>query len=74
MEHIHFIGIGGTGLSAIATVLLEQGYTVSGSDLTESNLYEAVQKSGGTVTLGHLAEILLVQIWLSDLQQFQRIM
>jgi len=56
MEHIHFIGIGGTGLSAIATVLLEQGYTVSGSDLTESNLFEAVQKAGGTVTLGHQAE------------------
>jgi len=56
MEHIHFIGIGGTGLSAIATVLLEQGYTVSGSDLTESNLFEAVHKAGGTVTLGHMAE------------------
>ncbi len=56
MEHIHFIGIGGTGLSAIATVLLEQGYTVSGSDLNESNLFEAVQKAGGKVTLGHRAE------------------
>jgi UDP-N-acetylmuramate--alanine ligase len=56
MDHIHFIGIGGTGLSAIATVLLEQGYTVSGSDLSESNLFEAVQKAGGTVTLGHRAE------------------
>jgi len=56
MEHIHFIGIGGTGLSAIATVLLEQGYTVSGSDLFESNLFKAVQKAGGTVTLGHRAE------------------
>lgn len=56
MEHIHFIGIGGTGLSAIATVLLEQGYTVSGSDLNETNLFEAVQKAGGTVTLGHRAE------------------
>ena len=56
MEHIHFIGIGGTGLSAIATVLLEQGYTVSGSDLNESNLFEAVQRAGGTVNLGHKAE------------------
>lgn len=56
MKHIHFIGIGGTGLSAIATVLLEQGYIVSGSDLTESNLLEAVQNAGGTVTLGHMAE------------------
>ena len=56
MEHIHFIGIGGTGLSAIATVLLEQGYTVSGSDLFESNLFEAVKMAGGTVALGHRAE------------------
>ncbi len=56
MEHIHFIGIGGTGLSAIATVLLEQGYTVSGSDLNESTLFDAVQKAGGSVTLGHRAE------------------
>ncbi|MCC6146162.1 MAG: hypothetical protein IT308_01200, partial [Anaerolineaceae bacterium] len=32
MEHIHFIGIGGTGLSAIARLLLESGYQVSGSD------------------------------------------
>jgi UDP-N-acetylmuramate--alanine ligase len=56
MKHIHFIGIGGTGLSAIATVLLEQGYTVSGSDLTESNLFDAVKKAGGSVTLGHRAE------------------
>jgi len=56
MEHIHFIGIGGTGLSAIAKVLLEQGYTVSGSDLNESSLFESVQKAGGTVTLGHDAE------------------
>ena len=56
MEHIHFIGIGGTGLSAIAKVLLEQGYTVSGSDISESNLFEAVRLAGGTVTLGHRAE------------------
>ncbi len=56
MEHIHFIGIGGTGLSAIAKVLLEQGYQVSGSDLNESPLYEAVKAAGGMVTLGHRAE------------------
>ncbi|MCJ7733179.1 MAG: UDP-N-acetylmuramate--L-alanine ligase [Anaerolineales bacterium] len=56
MDHIHFIGIGGTGLSAIAKVLLEQGYQVSGSDLQESPLFEAVKAAGGTVTLGHQAE------------------
>ena len=56
MEHIHFVGIGGTGLSAIAKVLLEQGYKVSGSDLTGSSLSEAVKEAGGVVHLGHQAE------------------
>ena len=59
MEHIHFIGIGGTGLSAIAKVLLEQGYRVSGSDLTASPLSEAVEMAGGKVYLGHQAENIL---------------
>jgi len=56
MEHIHFIGIGGTGLSAIAKVLLEEGYKVSGSDLTSSSLSVAVEDAGGKVYLGHQAE------------------
>jgi UDP-N-acetylmuramate--alanine ligase len=56
MEHIHFIGIGGTGLSAIAKVLLEQGYQVSGSDLTVSALFEGVKAAGGKVFQGHQAE------------------
>ncbi len=56
MDHIHFIGIGGTGLSAIAKVLLEQGVRVSGSDLLDSPLFEAVKEAGGTVMLGHRPE------------------
>jgi UDP-N-acetylmuramate--alanine ligase len=56
MEHIHFIGIGGTGLSAIAKVLLEQGLQVSGSDLNPSPLFASVKEAGGTVFLGHQAE------------------
>ncbi len=36
MEHIHLIGIGGTGLSAIARILVEKGYQVSGSDKAAS--------------------------------------
>ena len=59
MEHIHFIGIGGTGLSAIAKVLLEKGYRVSGSDLILSPLSEAVERAGGKVYLGHRAENIL---------------
>lgn len=56
MEHIHFIGIGGAGLSAIARVLLEQGHQVSGSDLNSSPLFESVKEAGGTVFLGHHAD------------------
>jgi UDP-N-acetylmuramate--alanine ligase len=55
MEHIHFIGIGGTGLSAIARVLLEQDLQVSGSDLYPSPLFESVKQAGGSVFLGHQA-------------------
>lgn len=50
------IGIGGTGLSAIAKVLLEQGYSVSGSDQYFSELAVAVQAAGAEVHLGHKAD------------------
>ena len=56
MERIHLIGIGGTGLSAIAKVLLEQGYRVSGSDQTYSELAEAVDRAGARVFVGHAAD------------------
>ena len=56
MEHIHLIGIGGTGLSAIARVLLERGYTVSGSDMQDSPLAQAVREAGAQVYIGHAAE------------------
>lgn len=54
--HIHLIGIGGTGLSAIARVLLERGYTVSGSDMHESPLAQDVRAAGAKVYIGHAAE------------------
>jgi UDP-N-acetylmuramate--alanine ligase len=56
MKHIHFIGIGGTGLSAIARVLLEKGYVVSGSDRTASPLFKAITSAGARTFLGHSAE------------------
>ncbi len=56
MQHVHFIGIGGTGLSAIARVLLERGSTVSGSDRAYSPLAEAIDQAGATVYVGHAAE------------------
>jgi UDP-N-acetylmuramate--alanine ligase len=56
MTHVHLIGIGGTGLSAIAMVLLESGYTVSGSDLHFSELAKSVVSAGAQFYLGHNPE------------------
>lgn len=55
-EHVHFIGIGGTGLSAIAKVLLERGYRVSGSDQKHSPLAQSVEQAGARVMVGHHAK------------------
>lgn len=56
MTHIHLIGIGGTGISSIARVLLERGFTVSGSDRTLSPLALELKKAGVTVFEGHAPE------------------
>jgi UDP-N-acetylmuramate--alanine ligase len=53
MTHVHVIGIGGSGLSAIARLLLESGYTVSGSDRALTPFAEEVRKAGATVYIGH---------------------
>lgn len=55
-QHVHFVGIGGAGLSAIARVLLEQGAEVSGSDLVMSPVAEALARDGARVFEGHRAE------------------
>jgi len=54
--HIHFVGIGGIGMSGIAELLLNLGYTVSGSDLKASDLTKRLATLGGTVYEGHSAE------------------
>lgn len=55
-KHVHFIGIGGTGLSAIARVLLESGYLVTGSDRAMSPLAKSLQAEGVRVDVGHRSE------------------
>ncbi len=52
----HFVGIGGSGLSAIARVLLERGEMVSGSDMAESPFVDSLRDMGAQVTIGHAAE------------------
>ena len=55
-QHIHLIGIGGAGISAIARVLLRRGFVVSGSDQNANSLAAALQADGATVFMGHAAE------------------
>jgi UDP-N-acetylmuramate--alanine ligase len=56
MKTVHFIGIGGAGMSAIAKVLVEQGWRVTGSDEKLSPLAQALAGQGATVYEGHRAE------------------
>lgn len=53
---IHFVGIGGMGMCGIAEVLINLGYSVSGSDVNETELTAHLSEIGGTITYGHRAE------------------
>jgi UDP-N-acetylmuramate--alanine ligase len=53
IRRIHFVGIGGAGMSGIAEVLANQGYLISGSDLKESNVTQRLEKMGVKVFIGH---------------------
>ena len=53
IKHIHFIGIGGSGMIGIARVLLKKGYKVSGSDITETHELKKLKKNGAKVYIGH---------------------
>jgi UDP-N-acetylmuramate--alanine ligase len=53
VKRVHFVGIGGSGMSGIAEVLLNLGYQVSGSDLSESAVTERLRSLGATVYRGH---------------------
>ncbi len=55
-EHIHFVGIGGIGMSGIAELLLNLKYRVSGSDLRETEITRRLVSLGGNVHVGHKAE------------------
>ncbi len=56
IKHIHFVGIGGIGMSGIAEVLINLEYKVSGSDMKESDTTERLRKLGGEISIGHRAE------------------
>ncbi|RZI43579.1 UDP-N-acetylmuramate--L-alanine ligase [Herbaspirillum sp. HC18] len=56
VKNIHFVGIGGSGMSGIAEVLLNLGYTISGSDLSSNAATQRLAERGARITLGHAAE------------------
>ncbi len=56
IKHIHFIGIGGSGMNGIAQVLLNQGFFITGSDLKESQTVENLRNMGAKIYIGHRPE------------------
>ena len=56
VKNIHFVGIGGSGMSGIAEVLLNLGYTISGSDLASNAATQCLAERGAKITFGHAAE------------------
>lgn len=56
MKKIHFVGIGGAGMSAIAKILVEKNFEVSGSDLHGSELVEKLRSQGAKIVQGHCGE------------------
>ncbi len=56
VQHIHFVGIGGAGMCGIAEVLLNLGYRVSGSDLSESATTKRLSDLGAVIQIGHDAK------------------
>lgn len=56
VKNIHFVGIGGVGMSGIAEVLLNQGFKISGSDLGDNATTQRLKKAGARIEVGHAAE------------------
>ena len=56
VKHIHFVGIGGSGMSGIAEVLANLGFTVSGSDLADNATTRRLADLGVRTHIGHAAE------------------
>ncbi|UCB49637.1 MAG: UDP-N-acetylmuramate--L-alanine ligase, partial [Deltaproteobacteria bacterium] len=53
-KHIHFVGIGGIGMSGIAELLINLGYEVSGSDIQDSPVTARLARLGGKIFQGHI--------------------
>lgn len=58
-RNVHFVGIGGIGMSGIAELLMSQGHRVTGSDLSDSEAVKRLKGLGAEIQLGHSEEILI---------------
>ena len=58
-KRVHIVGVGGPGMSAVATVLVEMGHQVSGSDIRRSELTTRLESLGVTINIGHNPEVVL---------------
>jgi UDP-N-acetylmuramate--alanine ligase len=56
IKRIHFVGIGGSGMSGIAEVLLNSGYIISGSDIKKSQITDKLKQMGAKIFIGHKPE------------------
>ena len=56
VQQIHFIGIGGAGMSGIAEILLNEGYQISGSDIADGVVTQRLVQAGAQIYIGHAAE------------------
>lgn len=56
IKSVHFVGIGGSSMSGLAAIMKHRGYTVSGSDMKESNTLKKLEENGIKVFVGHMAE------------------
>ena len=55
-KRIHFIGIGGSGMSGIAEVLINQGYEITGSDMTATSVTNHLEQLGAKIFFNHASE------------------
>ncbi|MEI6512955.1 MAG: Mur ligase domain-containing protein, partial [bacterium] len=64
VKRVHFVGIGGAGMSALAHLVMRRGIQVSGSDILESEITQRLAGEGAEVSIGHSAELIEGADWL----------
>ena len=56
VNKVHFVGIGGIGMSGIAELLLNLGFDISGSDVSDSEIIDKLRSNGAKISIGHKSD------------------